>query len=144
MSDRSYPARPILAASTAVIRHGRILVAQRANAPGAGLYSLPGGLVEVGETLAEAAARELMEEVGVVAAPLAICGHRDIIIRDGEGRIERHFVVVTFAARWISGEGATGPEAADVRWVTPDELAALPTTDGLAEVVRAAFAAAGG
>ena len=144
MSDRSYPARPILAASTAVIRDGRILVAQRANAPGAGLYSLPGGLVEVGETLAEAAGRELMEEVGVVAAPLAICGHRDIIARDVQGRVERHFVVVTFAARWVAGEGVTGPEAADVRWVTPDELAALPTTDGLGEVVRAAFAAAGG
>ncbi|MBL8568968.1 MAG: NUDIX hydrolase [Phreatobacter sp.] len=144
MSDRSYPARPILAASTAVIRDGRILVAQRANAPGAGLYSLPGGLVEVGETLAEAAARELMEEVGVVAAPLAICGHRDIIARDAQGRVERHFVVVTFAARWTEGEGATGPEAADVRWVTPDELVALPTTDGLGEMVRAAFAALGG
>lgn len=144
MSDRSYPARPILAASTAVIRSGRILVAQRANAPGAGLYSLPGGLVEVGETLAAAAARELMEEVGVVAAPLAICGHRDIIARDAGGRVERHFVVVTFAARWVSGEGEPGPEAADVRWVTEDELAALPTTDGLGEVVHAAFAAAGG
>lgn len=144
MSDRTYPARPILAASAAVIRGGRILVAQRANAPGAGLYSLPGGLVEVGETLAEAAARELMEEVGVAAEPLAICGHRDIIIRDAEGRVERHFVVVTFVGLWISGEGETGPEAADVRWVTEAELATLPTTDGLGEVVRAAFAASGG
>jgi 8-oxo-dGTP diphosphatase len=137
--DRSYPARPILAVSTAVIRDGRILVAERANAPGAGLYSLPGGLVELGETLMEGAARELMEEVGVIASPVAICGHRDIIARDDANRIARHFVVVTFAARWISGEGTTGPEAAAIRWVTRDELGSLPTTEGLGEVVEAAF-----
>ncbi len=142
--DRAYPPRPILAVSTAVIRDGRVLVAERANAPGAGLYSLPGGLVELGETLIEGATRELMEEVGVVASPVGICSHRDIIARDAEGRIARHFVVVTFAARWISGEGATGPEAADVRWVTPDELSGLPTTDGLTDVVAAAFRIAAG
>jgi 8-oxo-dGTP diphosphatase len=144
VSDRSYPARPILAVSTAVIRDGRVLVAERANAPGAGLYSLPGGMVELGETLMEGAARELREEVGVVAAPVAICGHSDIIARDGDGRVARHFVVVTFAACWIAGEGTTGPEAADVRWVTPDELSGLPTTDGLADVVAAAFRIAAG
>lgn len=143
MSDRSYPARPILAVSTAVIREGCILLAQRANAPGAGLYSLPGGLVELGETLAEGAARELMEEVGVTAAPVGLCGHRDIIVRDAEGRVERHFVVVTYAARWLAGEGVVSPEAADIRWVTPDALHGLPTTDGLHEVVAAAYALIG-
>ena len=144
MSDRSYPARPILAVSTAVIRDGRVLVAERANAPGKGLFSLPGGLVEVGETLAEAAARELMEEVGVAAHPVGLCSARDIVGRDAEGRVERHFVVVTYAARWLSGEGETSPEAAEVRWVTAEELRALPTTEGLHDVVGAAFAAIGG
>lgn len=141
-ADRSYPARPILAVSTAVIRDGRVLVAQRANAPGAGLFSLPGGLVEIGETLAEAAARELMEEVGVVAAPIGLCSARDIILRDGQDRVERHFVVLSFAARWISGEGTVSPEAAAIRWIRPDEAASLPATEGLAKVLAAALALA--
>lgn len=144
MSDRSYPARPLLAVSTAVIRSGRVLVARRPRAPGAGLYSLPGGLVEVGETLAEAAARELMEEVAVTAEPAGLCGFRDIIVHDAQRRIERHFVVLTFAARWLDGEGTPSPEAEDVRWVEPGELAGLRTTEGLAGVVAAAFALAGG
>ncbi|WP_273509986.1 NUDIX hydrolase [Phreatobacter oligotrophus] len=141
-ADRAYPARPILAVSTAVVRNGNVLVAQRARAPGAGLYSLPGGLVEVGETLAEAAARELMEEVGVLASPIGLCGARDIIARDGDGRIERHFVVLTYAAHWESGEGLRSDEATDVRWVTLAGARALPTTDGLLATLEAAIALA--
>lgn len=142
MSDRSYPPRPILAVSTAVLRGGRVLLARRAQAPGAGLYSLPGGLVEIGETLAQAAARELMEEVGVTALPIGLCGARDIIHRDEAGAVARHFVVVTFAALWKSGEPVISAEAEEVRWVVPGELSGLPTTDGLAETVAQAFALA--
>lgn len=139
MSDRSYPARPILAVSTAVIRDGRVLLAQRAKPPGAGLYSLPGGLVEIGETVAEAAARELMEEVSVTAQPLGLCGARDIIIPDDEGRIARHFVVLCYAARWIAGEGTISPEAADIRWMRQQDVSDLPVTEGLIDIVAAAF-----
>jgi ADP-ribose pyrophosphatase YjhB (NUDIX family) len=139
MSDRSYPARPILAVSTAVIRDGRVLLAQRAKPPGAGLYSLPGGLVEIGETVAEAAARELMEEVSVTAQPLGLCGARDIIIPDDEGRIARHFVVLCYAARWIAGEGMISPEAADIRWMRQQDVPDLPVTEGLIDIVAAAF-----
>lgn len=139
MSDRSYPARPILAVSTAVIRDGRVLLAQRAKPPGAGLYSLPGGLVEIGETVAEAAARELMEEVSVTAQPLGLCGARDIIIPDDEGRISRHFVVLCYAARWIAGEGTISPEAADIRWLRQQDVPDLPVTEGLVDIVAAAF-----
>lgn len=139
MSDRSYPARPILAVSTAVIRDGRVLLAQRAKPPGAGLYSLPGGLVEIGETVAEAAARELMEEVSVTAQPLGLCGARDIIIPDDEGRIARHFVVLCYAARWIAGEGTISPEAADIRWMRQQDVLDLPVTEGLVDIVAAAF-----
>ncbi len=139
MSDRSYPARPILAVSTAVIRDGRALLAQRAKPPGAGLYSLPGGLVEIGETVAEAAARELMEEVSVTAQPLGLCGARDIIIPDDEGRIARHFVVLCYAARWIAGEGTISPEAADIRWMRQQDVPDLPVTEGLIDIVAAAF-----
>jgi ADP-ribose pyrophosphatase YjhB (NUDIX family) len=143
MSDRTYPARPILAVSTAVIRDGRVLLAQRARPPGAGLYSLPGGLVEIGETVAAAAARELMEEVGVTAQPLGLCGARDIILPDEAGRIARHFVVLCFAALWIAGEGTVSPEAADVRWMRREEVPDLPVTEGLVDIVAAAFRLAG-
>ena len=86
MDDRLYPTRPILAASTAVFRDGLVLIARRARAPMAGVYSLPGGAVEVGETLREAAARELVEEVGVEADILAFIDHVEPIVREGDQR----------------------------------------------------------
>lgn len=142
MSGRDYPERPILAVSTAVLRDGAILLARRADGPGAGRYSLPGGVVEIGETLAEAGSRELMEEVSVAARPFGFIGARDVILRDASGRVARHFVVVTQVADWVSGEGAISPEATDIRWVRPGAFADLAVTDGLSEVLEAAWEAA--
>ncbi|MGE0722763.1 MAG: NUDIX hydrolase [Alphaproteobacteria bacterium] len=130
--------RPQLAASAAVFRDGKLLIACRAAGPGAGNWSLPGGRVEAGETLAEAAAREVMEEVGVAAEIVAVAGIREIIRRDAAGTPIAHFVVVAHAARWRAGEPTTGPEASAVAWVDPYDLGDRPTTDGLAEIVRAA------
>jgi ADP-ribose pyrophosphatase YjhB (NUDIX family) len=141
-TDRLYPLRPLLAASVAVIRGGRVLLAARANAPLRRLYSLPGGLVEPGETLAEAACRELREEVGVEADIIGFLDHVEIIERDDDGRTRRHFVVAAHAARWRAGEPQIGSEALDVRWVEEHEVAALTTTPGLAAVLRKAFALA--
>ncbi len=137
MSDVS---GPILAASAAVFRDGRVLLARRARGAGAGLWSLPGGRVEPGESLAAAAAREVMEEVGVRCAPVILAGVREVILRDGAGRLTGHFVVLAYAARFVSGAPATGPEAAEVAWFHPDEVANLPATEGLAEVVSNAAA----
>lgn len=137
-ASASRPVRPTLAASAAVFRGPLVLLARRAANPGAGLWSLPGGRVEPGETLAEAAAREVMEEVGVAADIVGFAGARDIIIRDKAGALAAHFVVVAHAARWRAGEPAPGEEAAEVGWFRPGEVAALPTTDGLAEVVAEA------
>ena len=103
MDDRLYPARPILAASIAVFRDGRVLLARRGRAPMAGVYSLPGGAVEVGETLREAALRELKEEVGVEADILAFVDHVEPIAREGDG-VRAHFVVAAFVGRWRRGE----------------------------------------
>lgn len=132
------PIRPVLAASAAVFREGRVLLARRGNAPAKGLWTLPGGRVEPGETLAEAAAREVMEEVGVTCEVLGVAGALDILPRDAAGTLTAHFVVVSHAARWVAGEPSTGPEAAEVGWFLP---AALPTetTEGLAGIVEAAF-----
>lgn len=140
-ASTSEPApRPVLAASVGVVRDGRVLVASRTQPPGAALYSFPGGRVERGESLTDAALRELREEVDVTAEIAGFLTHVETIVPDESGGVSAHFVVCAFAGRWIAGEGTTGPEAGDVRWVTPDELAALPTTRGLVAIARAAIA----
>lgn len=136
--SRLYPDRPFLAASVAVLRQGRVLLAQRTGGAGAGLYSLPGGMVETGERLAETALRELAEETGVVADQPRFVDTVEVIVRDASGRVRNHAVVCVFAAIWRSGDGQTGPEAADVRWVDPFAPGNLPMTDGLAAVLAKA------
>ena len=142
MSDsanaRSYPARPFLAVSAAIFRDGRVLIVRRARAPARGVYTLPGGGVELGETLEEAVIREIREETALEIEPIALAGYRQAIARDGEGRIERHFVILPFAARWIAGAVSLNEELAEARWLKPDELAGLTTTEGLAQIVAAA------
>jgi ADP-ribose pyrophosphatase YjhB (NUDIX family) len=141
LSDsRIYPQRPFLAVSAAIIRDGKVLVVRRARKPALSLYTLPGGVVEVGETLHEAVAREIREETALEIAPLALAGHREAIARDAQGRVERHFVILCFAARWLSGEPVLNDELDDARWLDPAELAELRTTEGLAEIVAAAVA----
>ncbi len=133
--------RPTLAASAAVFRGPLMLLARRAGPPGtpaAGLWSLPGGRVEPGETLEEAARRELREEVGVEAEMAGVAATREIIRHDGENRLIAHFVVVAHAARWRAGEPHPSAEATEVGWFRPAEIARLPATEGLAEVVAAA------
>jgi ADP-ribose pyrophosphatase YjhB (NUDIX family) len=137
--SRAYPARPFLAVSAAIIRDGRILVVRRARPPADGLFSLPGGLVETGETLTEAVEREVAEETGLAIEPVALAGFREAIMRDGEQRVKRHFVILSFASRWRGGEFLLNEELSEARWVTREELARLPTTDGLAGIVDAAF-----
>jgi ADP-ribose pyrophosphatase YjhB (NUDIX family) len=138
MSDpRAYPDRPFLAVSAAIVRDGRVLLVRRARDPGRGLYSLPGGVVEAGETLAEAIIREVDEETGLSIQPMALAGHREAIIRDKAGRAERHFVILTFACRWVAGEPRPSDEVDEALWVKPDELQHLTTTKGLADIIAA-------
>ena len=140
MSDaRSYPERPYLAASAAIVRDGKILVVRRARPPAHGLFTLPGGVVEVGETLAQAVVREVSEETGLTIEPVALAGFRETIVPDAQARVERHFVILCFAARWRAGEPVLNEELSEARWIDPAELADLSTTPGLAEIVVAAF-----
>src|SRR4029077_15963613 len=113
--SRTYPPRPILAGSAAIFRDfrdGRGVVARRARPPAHGLYTLPGGVVELGETLQQAVIREIREETGPAIAPVVLAGYREAIARDDAGRIERHFVILPFAARWVGGELALNEELA--------------------------------
>jgi ADP-ribose pyrophosphatase YjhB (NUDIX family) len=137
-NTRTYPTRPYLAVSAAIFRDGQVLIVRRGRPPAHGLYTLPGGGVELGETLEQAVIREVREETGLAIAPLALVGFREAIGRDASGRIERHFVILPFAARWIAGEVALNEELAEAQWRRPDALAGLKTTDGLADIVAAA------
>ena len=140
MADgRTYPQHPILAVSAAIIRDGKVLVVRRARKPALGIYTLPGGGVETGETLVQAVTREVREETSLEIEPVALAGHREAIVRDAQGGVERHFVILCFAARWLAGEPKLNEELDDARWLDPAELAGLRTTEGLAEIIVAAF-----
>ncbi len=136
---RTYPDRPYLAVSAAIIRDGRVLVTQRAQGPALGIWTMPGGMVEAGETLTDALKREILEETQITIEPVALAGHREVVTRDVAGKVSRHFVIMCFASRWIAGEPRLNEELSDARWLTPSELKGLKTTEGLAEIVAAAF-----
>ncbi|MEJ2377196.1 MAG: NUDIX hydrolase [Pseudolabrys sp.] len=139
MSDaRAYPNRPILAVSAAIMRDGKVLVVRRARKPALNLYTLPGGAVEAGETLHEAVTREVREETRLAIEPVALAGHREVIMRDAQGRVDRHFVILSFAARWLSGDPVLNEELDDARWLEPAEVAKLRTPEGLDEIVATA------
>lgn len=133
--------RPTLAASAAIFRDdGRVLLASRTKAPSDGLFSLPGGRVETGESLRDAAIREVMEEIGIAIEILGFADHAEIIEHDEAGVPLVHYVVCCFAARWISGEPQTGPEAGEIIWADDALLANLKTTLRLPQIVRQARA----
>ena len=137
MNDRLFPARPVLAVSAAVFRDGRALIIRRARAPLLGHFSLPGGGVEVGETMAAALARELIEEVSVEAEIIAFNRHVQAIIPEGD-RIRAHFVIASFVARWTRGEPRLSDEVDAVDWIDPAAKLPSPTTPELSEVLASA------
>ena len=140
VEGRSYPVRPVLAVSAAIVRAGSVLIVRRARPPALGVYTLPGGGVELGETLPAAVIREVREETALTVEPVGLAGYREAIGRDAAGRIERHFVILPFAARWIAGEPVLNEELSEAHWLEPARLAGLETTAGLAEIVARAMA----
>ena len=140
MTSRLYPTRPFLAASVAVFRDGKVLLGQRTGGAGAGLFSLPGGMVELGERVADAALRELQEETGVEARLTGLADLVEVIVRDDDGRVRNHATITVFAGEWLRGEGETGPECAAIVWADPAQLGQLPMTSGLPDVISKAAA----
>jgi 8-oxo-dGTP diphosphatase len=144
VNTRLYPDRPFLAASIAVVRAGKVLLAARSAPPNAQVFSLPGGIVEAGETLEVAALRELAEETGVVAEIVGFNGFREVIDRDEAGRLRRHFVIASFAGRWIAGEGEPSVETPAIVWTDLAEAATLQLTSGLLPLLERAYDMVGG
>jgi 8-oxo-dGTP diphosphatase len=136
---RAFPDRPYIAVSAAVFRDGELLIVRRARSPARGLWTFPGGVVEAGETLVEAVAREVQEETALTIEPAGLAGHREVIARDAAGKAARHFVILCFAARWRAGEVSLNEELAEARWLPAAALADMETTEGLADIAIAAL-----
>lgn len=130
--------RPVLAASIAVFRDGKVLLAQRGVAPARGLYSLPGGRIEAGERLIDGVLRELSEEVGLSARVIGFVDHVEFIEYDEAGQVRMHAVIAAFAGIWTEGEPCLSEEASDLRWVDPFSPGDLPMTRGLPAILARA------
>lgn len=130
--------RPELAVSAAIFRDGKVLLARRAREPAHGLFTLPGGRVEHGERLAEAVLREVREETALTVELVGTAGYHEAIRCDENGDARRHFVIIAFAARWIAGEPVLDAEHSEFRWVEPEAIGGLATTEGLSDIVAQA------
>jgi ADP-ribose pyrophosphatase YjhB (NUDIX family) len=130
------PQRPQLAVSAAIFRDDRVLLVRRARSPGKGFYSLPGGRVEFGESLHTALHREVDEETAIRIEIVGLAGWREVLPGARGGR---HYLSMSFAARWAALEPVLNDEHDDFRWLKPDALGDLKVTGGLQEVIQAAW-----
>ena len=142
---RRYPDRPIVGVLAVVLRGDRALVVRRSNPPMSGRWGFPGGVLELGETVAQGAMRELLEETGVVAeaaGPLTVI---DTIDRDDQGRVRYHYTLVAVIGTWRSGEGIAGDDADEVAWLTRGEILhqGLPIAPALLPLIDLALARRG-
>ena len=145
MTDgREYPSVPRVGVGAVVLDGGRVLLVRRGKPPLMGKWSLPGGLVELGETTREAIRREVAEECGLEIRVGEVAGILDRVVRDGEGRIRYHWVLVDYVAFPEAGTLCAGTYADEAQWVDVDEVERLDTTDGLMDMIRRALAVAGG
>ena len=137
MSRREYPDRPVVGVGAVVIHEGRVLLVRRGVAPSRGLWAVPGGALELGETLQQGAEREILEETGVaIRAREPICAF-DFFERDGDGRIRFHFVIVDVAADYIRGDVKGADDALEARWLSPEDLEGLPVSRNTLKLLRA-------
>ena len=119
---REYPDAPLAGVGAVVINDGGVLLVRRVNEPLKGEWSLPGGLLELGETLRQGVVREVLEETCLTIQPLFIVETFDRIVRDDDGRVRYHYVLVDWVCRVVSGTLCCADDAADARWVPRREV----------------------
>ena len=138
---REFPDAPRVAVGGVVLDGDRVLLVRRGQAPSVGRWSIPGGLVHLGEALPDAVVREIHEESGLHVRVLGLCGVIDRVIRgDDGGAVRYHYVIIDYVSAVEGGILRAGDDAAEARWVALDELATYDVTDGVADMVRRAFA----
>lgn len=140
---REYPERPLIGVGSIIIENDRVLLVKRAHPPIQGQWSIPGGVLEVGELVREAAVREAQEETGLIVEPSELLGVFDRILRDGEKRVQYHYVLIDFLCRRVGGELRADSDAAEVCWFTREELPALNLAEDTFAVIQRGFAILG-
>jgi 8-oxo-dGTP diphosphatase len=139
---REYPEYPLIGVGAVIVRAGRALLIRRGQAPLVGEWSLPGGVLECGESLREAAIREAKEETGLTVEVAEMLGVYERVIRSDDGRVRYHYVMIDFLCRPVSGEAKSGSDAAQVGWFCREELPTLGMTRDATDVVMKGLAKA--
>lgn len=136
---REFPELPLVGVGAIIIEGDRVLLVKRAHPPIQGQWSIPGGVLEVGEMVREAAVREAREETGLVVEPGELLGVYDRILRDSEHRIQYHYVLIDFLCRRVGGELLADSDAAEVQWFRREELTLLHLAPDTQEVIAKGF-----
>ena len=143
--QREFPEVPLVGVGAIIIEgpidNARVLLVKRAHPPLQAQWSIPGGVLEVGELVRDAAIREAREETGLIVEPGDLLGVYDRVLRNAEQRVQYHYVLIDFLCRRVGGELAAASDAAEVRWFTREELPALQLDQNTLDVIRKGFAA---
>jgi 8-oxo-dGTP diphosphatase len=134
--NREYPDRPFVGVGAIIVETGRVLLIKRGHAPAMGEWSIPGGAMEVGETVREAVVREALEETGLIVDAKGLLGVFDRVLRDSTGRVQFHYVLIDFLCTRTGGQLKAGGDATEARWFAADEAALLPLSEDTAEIIR--------
>ncbi|HMK28676.1 MAG TPA: GNAT family N-acetyltransferase [Terriglobales bacterium] len=137
---REYPEHPVVAVGAVIIHEGRVLIVERGTAPRKGEWTVPGGVLELGETLRQGTEREAREETGLVVEAGEILEVVESIYPDSQGGAEYHYVLIDFLCRVISGEAEPQSDVSRVRWIRPEELGTMPLIGKTEQVIAKGFA----
>ena len=136
---RDYPDRPIVGVGAVIVRDQRAVIVRRGGEPLAGEWSVPGGVLELGETLRQGAEREAMEETGLEVRAGEVLEVFDSIVPDASGHTQYHYVLVDFLCEYVSGDLRAGGDAADARWISLSDLPQLSLRPSIEAVLRKGF-----
>jgi 8-oxo-dGTP diphosphatase len=137
---REFPETPLVGVGAIIIENKRVVLVKRAHPPLQAEWSIPGGVLEVGELVREAAIREAYEETGLTVEPGELLGVYDRVLRDASQRVQYHYVLIDLLCRRVAGDLAAASDAAEVRWFTLEELPALKLSEDTLDVIRKGFA----
>jgi 8-oxo-dGTP diphosphatase len=136
---REYPEQPLVGVGSIIIENNRVLLVKRAHPPIQGQWSIPGGVLELGEFIRDAAVREVREETGLIVGQGDLIGVYDRILSDAEKRVQYHYVLVDFLCHVVGGELQASTDAAEVRWFTREELPTLKLSEDTLEAINKGF-----
>jgi mutator protein MutT len=137
--QREYPDRPLLGVGAIIVRNDRVLLVRRINPPLEGQWSIPGGLVETGETTRQAIVREVSEETGLEIEPVKLVEVFERVLRDRQSRVQYHYVLIDYLCRALSGDPRAGSDVSEVRWASMDELEGFAVSKDTCRVIRTAL-----